>query len=683
MAHYMESAPSIPSSALDLCSSSDILGDTKLPRSLVKISSAQRALLSRPGSWESLLSRRPNGFVNVPPDVLEQLKASYTRQKRTATSPKCAHSKTHDGDIIHVPEPSSSQSSPSRGVERDGEDGCDYDDSHNRTRSLSWSLSPSNHLRPPGTQSNQPTQLFMTQLPEGSQSQPTVLTTPVAGQLSKISQSSQDPEDELEVEVPAALAHNPIPINKSALAVLTTPPSAQIPCTFEQSTQSDSITASVTLDQQPRPQPRQAIDKGLPRLYQSARQDTILPDMKATDNAVKPVFDPKKGVTTESSSSADNLPLSIIPSTMMTDQELDNEDMLSRDNPLNPRDHQGHIPDRPPSRIYMPPPPSDVTSSHQLPTSITRPVSPPVGESTSREVSFAHYTATYPSYQGSVQDFIMACSYIQGQRHRIRTSLYDDFIRAWVEGYLPYVEQCDSEHPSRQALEAIEWYNEIDDDPIFTSRVVTRRNLASMLDSYPNETRTVQTYISILIGQTPNEHVLSRKQAKPNVLENETLKLKQRQDGKEPARESVGIHSKVSRSSPSSNPAKSPFSDSSHRPVRELPSGKDILQTQPSAVARSPSETHSRKRSGDNELSSERSKRIAREPTPDIHYSKSFAPGSTINGPSSWSGSIANGSVIPESTARRHGTKDTEDQEEKRKRRLAKHFKKCMARQKS
>ncbi|KAI1819753.1 hypothetical protein F4861DRAFT_112438 [Xylaria intraflava] len=672
MAHYIESAPEVSSSALNL-SFSDVLGDTKIRPSLVKIPSAQKQLLSRHESWASFLSRRPkNGFVNIPPAILEQLKDSYKRQKHATEPHETAESTNRAGRNTHAPEPSGSQPSP-RPVSRDDGAGSGNDSDHNTQ--LSWSLSPDPNRRPAENESKAPNQPFITQLSDKSPPQPTIITSTGSTQLPDFTQSSQGPEDELEVEVPAALAHNPIPINRSALPMLATPPSAQIPCTFEQSTQSTSTGASANPDPQPKPQPRQTRYRAIPQLYQPPRQNSTSLGSKTNAGASRPVADTRKKDDVESSSPADNTSSSVVPSTIASDQGLNNKDILTHDTTLKPQDQRNPVSYRPPSPTRIPPAPPQVPPVPQPAAPITRRISPPAEASKDRETPFVHYTTTYPSYAGTIQDFLTACSYLQGQHRRIRTSLYDDFIRAWVEGYLPYVEECDAERPSRQALEAIEWYNEIDDDPLFTSRVVTRLNLPSILKSHLDR---METSIGDLSRQRLNEDLSFRNHTAPNARKKEISReptRRQEARAKSPAREPMELDAKVPNISSNVDPEKPLHPAHSYISVH---SGIETHQAHPEASRRSLPETVSRKRPAVDELHSERTQRISRDSTPDLHSNRRSDSSGALGYRPGRPSSISRSSVAPEPTARGPSVETITDLE-KRKQRLAKHFKKRMA----
>ncbi|KAK8043647.1 hypothetical protein PG993_006077 [Apiospora rasikravindrae] len=62
---------------------------------------------------------------------------------------------------------------------------------------------------------------------------------------------------------------------------------------------------------------------------------------------------------------------------------------------------------------------------------------------------FDQYTNAYPTYRnhGNIWEFVKACVYIQQLQRKkaLATYQYDDFIRAWTEGFVPYVLDFDLE----------------------------------------------------------------------------------------------------------------------------------------------------------------------------------------------------------------------------------------------
>ncbi|KAK2014942.1 hypothetical protein LZ32DRAFT_690120 [Colletotrichum eremochloae] len=89
----------------------------------------------------------------------------------------------------------------------------------------------------------------------------------------------------------------------------------------------------------------------------------------------------------------------------------------------------------------------------------------------------------YPSYSGSVGDFVKACLTIKDLRRKLLLPkwLYDDFIRAFVDGFIPYIETLDDDE---SPLSAYQWYVEHVDRPAFQGGIVTRENLHQVFKVY-------------------------------------------------------------------------------------------------------------------------------------------------------------------------------------------------------
>ncbi|KAI0882261.1 uncharacterized protein GGS22DRAFT_170567 [Annulohypoxylon maeteangense] len=313
--------------------------------------------------------------------------------------------------------------------------------------------------------------------------------------------SSNQEEEALDVEVPTAISDIIPSLNKSAVSTFATPPSAQIvPCTLPLS--EEVPRQQVTIK-------KQRVYKPVPQLYRPTNQPVpthLNCNAAQLGHITSPTTDIQSSISTTNTSS------SIIPSTMPGEafsQGVPNwnanlatspskESHISHDelNVQNSPQAQCLSPEyRPQSPILrssppiLPIPQSRLTADAVLPSG------------TDSQPPFVRYTVTYPNYNGTIRDFVTACMYIQLQQRRIRTSLYDDFIRAWHEGYVPYVQSCDDTDFPVKPLNAIEWFNGIDDDPLFTSRIITKQNLQSTLNHYPDELRSAQS----LLGLTPSQ----------------------------------------------------------------------------------------------------------------------------------------------------------------------------------
>ncbi|KAI1267733.1 hypothetical protein F5Y18DRAFT_378698 [Xylariaceae sp. FL1019] len=660
-------------------SPSDLFGDTKLSRSLVKIPSEQRKLLDRSDCWADTLSQRPNGFINVPPEVTERVKQSYVNRERghkSVTEPHAAdhiledagNSKSSD----HQPSPSHQSSSQAKESE---------------SEEFPWSQSPERHMRPPSPPCvSQP---FETQLPERSPVQATAQTSPVRPPVPAFSQSSQGPEDELEVEVPAALPGNVISVNKSALPMMT-PPSAQIvPCTLEQS----SRTASINPELKPQPQPRQIRYNPPDWGHKQPGASTRSSVNPGGSNTGKPSHQVEE---IGSSLSSANTASSVVPSTSMDHVGGSNQPVSTWDSsaaqpsattastdskdPASPSVPQSS------SVVYNPPSPSRRVSLPQPVAAAAHSAAQANVKSNSWAAPFDHFTTTYPAYKGTIQEFIMACFYISLQYRRIRTSLFDDFIRAWVEGYVPYVKDCDEGRPRIEALRALDWYNEIDDNPLYTSRVVTRHNLESILRHYPDELRRAQNGLGISTSITPSntksvDNRIARRQQEMRQQEMLGRNNILRPAAREPEEEML-VRETIKPVAPAvklPNPlddttdqilARKSFNDLGTR--REEPRGHGL--------ARSLSESASHKRKAEDETPVDSAKRrVSGFMQPITDRSMMSDSCSTTSNQSARSRDTRRSSVVGDARRDRKKKRNAEDPEERRRRKLAKHFAKQKA----
>ncbi|KAK1981247.1 hypothetical protein LZ30DRAFT_689347 [Colletotrichum cereale] len=126
-----------------------------------------------------------------------------------------------------------------------------------------------------------------------------------------------------------------------------------------------------------------------------------------------------------------------------------------------------------------------VVNSHERPVeAATRPPRQVVAKTFARDPLEAFRNA-YPSYSGSIGDFVKACLTIKDLRRKLLLPkwLYDDFIRAFVEGFIPYIETLDDDE---SPLSAYQWYVEYVDLPAFQGGVVTRENLHQVFKVYHN-----------------------------------------------------------------------------------------------------------------------------------------------------------------------------------------------------
>jgi hypothetical protein len=103
--------------------------------------------------------------------------------------------------------------------------------------------------------------------------------------------------------------------------------------------------------------------------------------------------------------------------------------------------------------------------------------------------AFEKFKSAYPTYKGSEKRFIEALTYIEwlveGKgRNFLRKSHWDDLIRVLADEHLEYIRDARNRGiPMKEMHSGFEYYNEIDQDPIFKKRVITPDNLQMSLAS--------------------------------------------------------------------------------------------------------------------------------------------------------------------------------------------------------
>ncbi|RYP19447.1 hypothetical protein DL765_003348 [Monosporascus sp. GIB2] len=407
----------------------------------------------------------------------------------------------------------------------------DEEDDENEVRSeLSWATSPERHHHPAKVREVEQEQ-FLTQLPPRSSPPcPSTPSPPRQPALNDSPPSSLEPEDELELEVPAALDGPPSSVNKVAQRVaqpmLATPPSAQVvPCTFQ--LRDHLLTKEVKMGQDP----KQPVYKEITELYRPSKNaiTTSIGLSAARLGPSKPAF-----INAQSSMSTTDTSSSIVPSTHregprgaevpstdLPDSSLDSPKpqpakepkvgTSSLETPNSPEFRRGspkYIPPKSP-KLASPPP---LATTAPAPRSGKQPMGEPNGP-------FIEFSLKYPSYGGSISDFVTACMYLQtlAEKHKLRPFLFDDFIRAWSEGYLPYVRECDESEPPTKATTAIEWFNRIEEPPIFTKQVVMRPDLERIVDFYPEEALSARSILKLSQKGTPKETLTAATASQPRA----------------------------------------------------------------------------------------------------------------------------------------------------------------------
>lgn len=115
---------------------------------------------------------------------------------------------------------------------------------------------------------------------------------------------------------------------------------------------------------------------------------------------------------------------------------------------------------------------------------------------------FTHFYPTYvTTYSGNLTNFVKAClclEHLEIER-ALREACYDDFVRAFSGGYLDYVRKAG---PGQDPLPAIEWFNMLRGQLVFSGLVITKANLKIALQEHPEEVARARKY---LLCEPPQE----------------------------------------------------------------------------------------------------------------------------------------------------------------------------------
>ncbi|ORY57197.1 uncharacterized protein BCR38DRAFT_490174 [Pseudomassariella vexata] len=490
---------------------SDTLGDTQIPMAKLKIQSNQKILLERNDSWVS--QAQAQSFVNVPPEVIAQLRQLHTSlepskakdiEARQSSAAEGAGHLTQDG--LHQDRPpgrlsgdncyeeetvatqlswSSSQITPPRiqkattsfstsqpfGSQIPVRSPVRSMTGETAATQISWSPSPT----PPRTQ--KPTtscaisQASLSQLPEKPPLQPTLDASNIQKRptFNEFPSSSPGVEDELEVVAPAAYTKEVLPLNKVpplASGMDPTPPSAQVQ--VSSTIDHNSSVGAQPMQSKPN-KPRQKVYKAL--------------NIESSQELVKPRLAQPTGATPWGlrvpAQPVTSLDLSIIPNSLYIIPSTNNEQHTQ--NPVDSHPPLSFVPIRETPRRKRTS--LGIEESTKLTSPEYRPSSP-VTLVTQPQTPFYLYSESYPSYTGSLDSFLVTCVYIHNRiqrRRELASYQYDDFIRAWYQDYVPYSKSCEA------PLGAVPWYMENHGTLEFSKNIVTKENLKAILNFYPIE----------------------------------------------------------------------------------------------------------------------------------------------------------------------------------------------------
>lgn len=494
-----------------------VQADRLIRRRYVQIPGKQKDLLERPDAWSENLSHGPRGMINVPPEVLQDVKDFHVRRhSKPSQQPNFTRPPSSAGSSapLKLSRPEQPVSSP-----RLGQDDQAGDD---QATQLSWSPSPSRP--PPGDRLVQPIEQPELVSPHRNQlaSQSTRLKrkTPPAS-LGNGPPSSAAQSDAVPFEPLLALGEEPHPpVNRGANRVAATestlpaatPPSAQVevvPSTLGNTIRVASVAARPlnkrrrvadievsdkeheTTEQggplhesNPRPRPGTTNDE---RNISSASASTpSLPSQAAVGQR-------RRSAVLQATSAADSNEQSSSGYTPTYEGR-------PRGTPTQQKDVLRHTasessmapaPAQPPAE----PSRSNLVKVHQIHAENI------VGHRTPYE----EFKAAYPDYEESTRAFIRACLAVEKLEleRALPEFLYDDFVRVHSTVYMDYYGEAQI-RKYKEVLKATQWYNENVKDMVYTKKIIRRDNLPAILKAHSTAVRQIRESIRAAIEASPS-----------------------------------------------------------------------------------------------------------------------------------------------------------------------------------
>ncbi|KAK7416320.1 hypothetical protein QQX98_005264 [Neonectria punicea] len=470
-------------------------------RNLTSIPTDQQKLLEEPNSWAIDLKNKPHGLANVPGHVLETAKQAYIAQKKAERGPRSPPStqgptqtRTRSGSRGSSP-PASTPSPNHSNVRRTQNGHSGSPPLSSPEKPIRWSQSPIRDLPLPRIAAESS---IIRETPKAPMAPPPRPVAPFSFP------SSDGPEEDLEVELPQPQVHQDDPINRAAARLQAT-------------VQSPIPSGTWTMDTPPCAQPTHASQRVIPNTVVAEPAARDIPPEPRRERRMKAIqFNdqtPRKfqaGMNrlaptktfSEIDSSISTSPSSVIPATfeepltqgfilqsveVAKEMDIDDDDYDQENDDMEVIIEQSQVQ-------------ASVAGSHQSQRSaqsIPPPLPPQISPTADIE-PFQAFKIAYPTYtekySGTLWEFIKACVSLNWLRKRsqLRECLYDDFIRAFAD-YQDYVSNA---RPGREAVVAVEWFNNLLGPAIFNNMMVTKENLSYILDSYPKEVAKARNMIT-------------------------------------------------------------------------------------------------------------------------------------------------------------------------------------------
>ncbi|KAJ4397253.1 hypothetical protein N0V93_001477 [Gnomoniopsis smithogilvyi] len=456
-----------------------VLSHRLIKRRWVQIPKDQQALLDD-NAWHETLSRGHHPMLNVPANVLQDVKDLHTRKyaKSTQQAPSSAQRPSTANSAGPRPRSSSRGGPTSSPQQQDGEE-------------LPWSSSPVHHLRAQCHLRIPSTNLHQSSSPPEN---PLKRKAPLQS-VDDEPQSSGVNSVGLEIEPPGCVSQvmEP-PVNRTALRVIATasakpeptPPSAQLPTGTVEGVKESPLAKTRRISEtlqysgndsskpvaviKPSQRPTNRIQDSLTI---SASVSSSSHNMQSTRGNTNKSCEPKI--------MSDPAPFrGFTPTFEGRRQERAAQHLVITRTPM-------------PGPSFAPPPAQRRTLAKIPSPTAQSPRRPLQRSQLSLSTSYETFKLAYPDYSRSSRDFVVALlSLKQLRRDRaLHEFLYDDFIRAYSSDYFAYVSECSRKQVDK-ILPGIQWYNENVQDVLYTKKLVRKENLADFLHFHAREAHSIR-----------------------------------------------------------------------------------------------------------------------------------------------------------------------------------------------
>lgn len=485
-----------------------------LRRRCVQIPKEQKELLEQ-DAWFDTLNSGKHPMLNVPPDVLQNLKDLHMNKNGKPSQPSPSVSRPSTAISAKRPPKSIRQKKSSALLAN-----ADAEDSDDQPLCSSWEPTQDPDGIRRVAESEEPVEVEV-EVPNSSPVQP-LRSSPPSNQFKRKltpsfvnngPSSSGAASENLDIEPLGFVSHElEPPVNRTASRLVATgahrlgatPPSAQMPVAIVQRIAKPSPSKKRRIGEIIRSDGERELSQPVPASQRSSsgkfvdsNQNSLSTSATTSSLSAQHVRHGRNQSSEQRSMSDPALyqqNSSLPPTYEGRQRAVAAENLVFKGTSL-------------PGPSHAPPPaqknaPSKGSSNPTIPQMSSR---EPLVQSQSASpapATFETFRAVYPDYTGSRRHFVTALIVVEQlkRRREAHSSLYDDFIRAYTSEYFVYISEC-GRKGSRKILPGIEWYNEYVSDILYTKGVVRKDNLDDFLAACSDEVQSVKQ----LTGDLPSD----------------------------------------------------------------------------------------------------------------------------------------------------------------------------------